>query len=44
MMVKAHNCQNAKVDSSHVPVIKFYRVEAVGLSLFNYTFKILMSM
>ena len=32
--------KNEKVDSSHVTAIKIYRVEAVGLSLSNYTFKI----
>ena len=32
--------KNEKVDSLHVPAIKLYRVEAVGLSLYIYTFKI----
>ena len=35
----AHNWQNEKVDSLHVPAIKLYRVEAFGLSLFNLYFK-----
>ena len=30
-----------KVDSLHVPAIKIYRVEAVGLSLSNFIFKII---
>ena len=40
MSLRAHNCQNDKVDFLHVPAIKINRVEVVCPSLSNYTFKI----
>ena len=40
--LEPHNCQKwkKKVDSYTCSYHKIYRVKAVGLSLFNYTFKI----
>ena len=41
MSLRAHNCQNEKVDFLHVPAIQINRVEVVGPSLSKFcTFKI----
>ena len=43
LLVRAHNCQKWKSRFLACPCLKIYRVEAVGLSISNYTFKITIS-